>query len=147
MANIPESLKDRIFVRRALEAAIRIGLVVLLVAWCFEIVKPFIVPVVWGMVIGIGVYPAYCWLERALSLRRGLAAALFTLLMLVVLIGPTVLLAGTLAESAQKLVTSLTDGTVSIPAPPEGIGDWPIIGRPLERFWRLASGSCQCSSN
>lgn len=139
MANTEDSLKDRIFVRRALEAAIRIGLVILLIAWCFEIVKPFIVPVVWGMVIGIAVYSPYCWLERALNHRRVLAAALFTLLMLVVLIGPTVLLAGTLVESAQKLVTSLTGGTVSIPAPPEGIEDWPIIGHPLERFWRLAS--------
>ncbi len=139
MANIAETLKDRIFVRRALEAAIRIGLVVLLVAWCFEIVKPFIVPVVWGIVIAIAVYPAYCWLERALAHRRGLAAALITLLMLVVLIGPTVLLAGTLADSARKLVTSLTDGTLPIPAPPAGIEDWPIIGHPLERFWRLAS--------
>lgn len=139
MANIAESLKDRNFIRRALEAAIRIGLVVLLVAWCFEIVKPFIVPVVWGIVIAIAVYPAYCWLERALADRRGLAAALIALLMLVVLIGPTVLLAGTLADSARKLVTSLTDGTLPIPAPPEGIGDWPIIGHPLERFWRLAS--------
>jgi predicted PurR-regulated permease PerM len=136
---MPESLKDRIFVHRALEAAIRIGLVVVLIAWCFEIVKPFIVPVVWGMVIGVAVYPAYCWLEGALAHRRGLAAAVITLVMLVVLIGPTVLLAGTLAESARSLVTSLTDGTLVIPPPPEGIGDWPLFGHSLERFWGLAS--------
>lgn len=138
MANIPGSLKDRIFVRRALEAAIRIGLVVLLIAWCYEIVKPFIVPMVWGIIISIAVYPAYCWLEGTLAYRRGFAAALVTLLMLVVLIGPTVLLAGTLAESARTLVTNLNDGTLMIPAPPEGIGDWPIIGQALERFWGLA---------
>jgi predicted PurR-regulated permease PerM len=48
-------------------------------------------------------------------------------------------LAGTLVESAQGLAADLTDGTLSIPAPPESIGSWPIIGEPLERFWRLAS--------
>jgi predicted PurR-regulated permease PerM len=48
------------------------------------------------------------------------------------------MLAGTLVESAQGLAADLTDGTLSIPAPPESIGSWPIIGEPLERFWRLA---------
>lgn len=139
MANMSESLKDRIFVHRALEAAIRIGLVVILIAWCFEIVRPFIVPVVWGIVISIAVYPGYCWLETTLGHRRGVAAALITLLMLVVLIGPTVLLAGTLAESARTLVTNLTDGTLVIPPPPEGIGDWPLFGHSLERVWGKAS--------
>jgi predicted PurR-regulated permease PerM len=33
----------------------------------------------------------------------------------------------------------LTDATLSIPAPPESVGSWAIVGEPLERFWRLAS--------
>jgi predicted PurR-regulated permease PerM len=40
---------------------------------------------------------------------------------------------------AQKLAADLTNGTLSIPAPSQSIGGWPIIGEPLERFWRLAS--------
>jgi predicted PurR-regulated permease PerM len=133
------SLTDRIFVHRAVEAAIRIGLVALLVAWCFQIVRPFIVPVVWGIIIAVAVHPGYRRLEAALSNRRTIAATLFTLLMLILLIGPTVMLAGTLMESAQRLAADFTDGTLSIPAPPESVGSWPIIGEPLERFWRLAS--------
>ena len=133
------TLSDKIFVRRAVEAAIHIGLVALLVAWCFQIVRPFIVPVVWGIIIAVAVYPAYRRLEAVLGGHRTIAATLFTLLMLILLIGPTVMLAGTLAESAQRLAADLTDGTLSIPAPSESVGSWPIIGEPLERFWRLAS--------
>jgi predicted PurR-regulated permease PerM len=132
------SLTDRIFVRRAVEAAIRIGLVALLVAWCFQIVRPFIVPVVWGIIIAVAVHPGYRRLETALGNHRTIAATLFTLLMLILLIGPTVMLAGTLAESAQGLAAHLTAGNLAIP-PPESIGSWPLIGEPLERFWRLAS--------
>ena len=139
MTTPPESLTDRIFVRRAVEAAIRIGLVALLVAWCFQIVRPFIVPVVWGIIIAVAVHPLYRRLETALGNRRTIAATLFTLLMLILLIGPTVMLAGTLAESAQRLAADLTDGTLSIPAPPESVRSWPVVGERLERFWRLAS--------
>ena len=139
MTTPPESLTDRIFVRRAVEAAIRIGLVALLVAWCFQIVRPFIVPIVWGIIIAVAVHPLYRRLEAAVGNRRTIAATLFTLLMLVLLIGPTVMLAGTLAESAQRLAADLTDGTLLIPAPPESVGSWPIVGERLERFWRLAS--------
>jgi predicted PurR-regulated permease PerM len=139
VTTFPEPLSDKIFVRRAVEAAIRIGLVALLVAWCFQIVWPFIVPVVWAIIIAVAVYPGYRRLEVALGNRRTIAATLFTLLMLILLIGPTMMLAGTLAESAQGLAADLTDGTVSIPAPPESVGSWPIVGERLERFWRLAS--------
>jgi predicted PurR-regulated permease PerM len=138
VTTFPEPLSDKIFVRRAVEAAIRIGLVALLVAWCFQIVRPFIVPVVWGIIIAVAAHPSYRRLESILGGRRTIAATLFTLLMLILLIGPTVMLAGTLVEGAQGLAADLTDGTLSIPAPPESIGSWPIIGEPLERFWRLA---------
>ena len=82
-------------------------------------------------------YPGYRRLETALGNRRTIAATLFTLLMLILLIGPTVMLAGTLAESAQGLAARLTAGNLTIPPPPESIGSWPLIGEPLERFWRL----------
>jgi hypothetical protein len=38
--------EDKQFVARALEAVIRIGLVVLLAGWCFEIVRPFVTPLI-----------------------------------------------------------------------------------------------------
>ena len=146
MTTLPETAKDtivvgsdRMFVRRAVEAAIRIGLIALLVAWCFEIVRPFIVSVVWGIIIAVAVYPGYRPVESVLGGRHVLAATLFTLLMLVLLIGPTVMLAGTLVDGAERLAVKLTDGTLTIPPPMEDVAGWPVIGEPLGKFWRLAS--------
>ena len=133
MTTFPGALSDNLFVHRAVEAAIRIGLIALLVAWCFQIVRPFIVPVVWGIIIAVAVYPSYRSLESVLGGRRALAASLFTLLMLILLIGPSLMLAGTLAESAREFAADLTDRTLSIPPPPEDIAGWPIIGEQLER--------------
>ena len=39
---------NNVFVASAMEAAIKIGVLVLIVIWCFQIVRPFITLVVWG---------------------------------------------------------------------------------------------------
>ena len=54
---------EDVFVARALKATIRIGALLLLVVWCFSIVRPFLVPVVWGIVIAIASYRLYQLLE------------------------------------------------------------------------------------
>lgn len=130
---------DAQFVHRASEAAIRIGLIALLVAWCFEIVRPFLIPAVWGIIIAVAVYPGYRRLNTLLGDRHVLSAVVITVVMLVVLIGPTVVLAQTLVEGAQYVAGRLVDKTLAIPAPPPDIAQWPLIGEPLDKFWRLAS--------
>jgi len=134
-----QTSKDKAFLRKALEATIRIGLLVLLVLWCFEIVKPFIVPVIWGIIIAVATFPGYRRLLPPLGDRRGLAAAVVVVLMLVLLIGPTIMLADTLVAGAQQLAKGLGDGTLRIPPPPESVTAWPVIGTPVHKFWELAS--------
>jgi len=127
------------FVSPAVETTIRVGLLVLLVAWCFLIVQPFLIPMVWGIIIAVASYPGYARLRTALGGRRVLAATLFTLLTLVVLIVPMVLLSGTLVDGARDLATGLEQGTIRVPPPPPGVGAWPLIGEWLQRFWQQAS--------
>lgn len=58
---------DKKILRRALEITIRIGVVLLLLAWCFEIVRPFIGPVFWGIIIAVAAYPGFIWLRSVLE--------------------------------------------------------------------------------
>jgi predicted PurR-regulated permease PerM len=134
-----ESTKDAVALNRALEIAVRIGLLVLLVGWCFQIVRPFLALVAWGTIIAVATYPAYQRIETHLGGRAGLAAALLTVVMLALLIGPMVMLTGTLVEGARTLASALSAGTLSIPPPPPKVGEWPLVGPPLERLWSLAS--------
>jgi hypothetical protein len=39
-------MSDRVFMQRAVEAAIRIGVIAGLIVWCFIIARPFLVPFV-----------------------------------------------------------------------------------------------------
>jgi predicted PurR-regulated permease PerM len=127
------------FIRPALEATIRIGLVVLLVAWCFQLVRPFIVPVVWAVIIATAVQPAYSRLVSVLHGRNGLAATLFTLVALVLLFVPTAMFTQTALEGVRAIAGHLEEGTVTIPPAPAELATWPVVGEPIHRFWGLAS--------
>jgi predicted PurR-regulated permease PerM len=127
------------FLGRVTEATIRIGVIALLVGWCFQITRPFIIPIVWGVIIATAIYPAYDWLQSKLGGRRRLAAALITLLGLALLFVPAALFTGSLASSAQWLISGLNSGTIEVPPPPDGVSAWPFIGPSLYEIWQLAN--------
>ncbi len=127
------------FRTRAVEAAIRIGMIALLALWCFQIVEPFIAPIVWGVIIAVAVYPLYLRLVTTLAGHRKVAATVLTLLALALLITPTIMLGASLAESAQRFATTLTDGSMNVPPPPASVAEWPLVGDRLHAFWMLAS--------
>ena len=50
MSTLNQSSNDKLYVRRALEASIHIGLVALVIFWCFKIGRPFLEIIVWGII-------------------------------------------------------------------------------------------------
>jgi predicted PurR-regulated permease PerM len=144
MPSLPTlSERDQHFLELALEAAIRIGVVAALAVWCLEIARPFLVPVLWGVIIAVAVHPGYHRLETRLRGRRVLAATLFTLLMLVVLVVPSLLLGGSLVTGAERAAAAFQAGELDVPPPPDSVAGWPLVGPELHRFWQLASDNLQ----
>ena len=137
--NMEYSPHNKEYIRRALEVSIHVGLVVLLTAACLMILLPFLPLVAWGIIIAIAVFPAYRRLLSMVGGRGSLAATIFTLLFLAILIVPIVLLAETMVEGVQTLFAHVKDGSFSIPPPPDNVGTWPIIGTPLQKLWTKAS--------
>ena len=62
------------FTKNTIEAAIRLGLLLLLASWCFDIIKPFVLPVLWGVIIAVAIYPVFTKLKAALGGRNKLAS-------------------------------------------------------------------------
>ena len=133
------------FVGNAMEAVIRIGALLLLVSWCFDIVRPFVSIIVWGMVIAIGSNGLYNRINDAMGQRRNLAAVVFTLLALAVLIIPVWMLSGTMVEGGANLAKAVEAGTIKIPPPPTSVGEWWFIGEPVSKFWTLASQNLEAA--
>ena len=135
------SKDEKLFNRRAIEAAIRIGLVLLLVLWCFNIIRPFILLVLWGAILAVAVYPLFEKLQSMLGGRQKLAATLMTLIALAMLVIPTVMLSGSAIENSQALAKHMEEGTLRIPPPSDNVESWPLVGEKLHRAWSLASNN------
>ena len=132
---------QKLEVNQPLETFIQIGLAALLVIGCLIIIKPFVPLIIWGIIIAIASYPTFLKLEKLLKGRRGLAAVIWTLVLLAILIIPLLLLAQNLVEGIRPMAARLREGTLVLPPPPPGVEQWPMIGRSLARIWGAASVS------
>ncbi len=134
------SATENDYVARAVEASINIGLVALLAAVCLLILAPFVPIVAWGVIIAVASYPVFLKLQHITG-RGGWAAAIWTILLLAVLIVPVVLLANSMVGGVQSLMGHLDAGTFIVPPPPPNVESWPLIGAPLNRIWSMASNN------
>ena len=144
--SIPEARAEReAYVSNALEASVRIGLIALLAFYSLQIVKPFVAPVLWGVVIAISTRSFYRRLEAAVGGRSSLAATVFALIGLGLVIGPAVALMGTIVGSVEELALTVESGQAMVPPPPDQVAGWPLIGPTIDRFWSLASGNLEAA--
>jgi predicted PurR-regulated permease PerM len=122
-----------------IETAIRLAVLALLLYWSFVLVQPFISIFIWSAVLAVALYPIFEWISFRLGGRRRLAAALTTVLSLLVIIGPATWLAMGLVDSVRMISDRLDPSMLAIPSPPVSVKDWPLIGEPIYQFWDLAS--------
>ncbi len=127
------------FTQDFIEAVIRIGLLLLLASWCFKIITPFIVPVMWGIIIAVAIYPLFCKLKNMLGGRNKLATTVYTLVTLACLITPTVMISDSILETSSGITERYEAGTLEIPPPDESVKEWPLIGEKTHSFWTQAS--------
>jgi len=141
------ALNNKEYQHRVFEIAVRLGLVGILVIWCYRIASPFITTILWGIIIAVALRSNHVRLKNKLGGRSGLAAAVITLLLLLILIVPTIILSGTLVDSAQEITTRIKDGTLHVPPPSAKVKTWPVIGDSLHKFWSLASTNLGAALN
>lgn len=139
MSTPRQSEQDRAFMNRILDTTIRIGIVLLLAYWCFKIIAPFIIPITWAIIIAVAIYPLHVKLVAAMRGRKRVAAVLFAIMALALLIVPTIKLSASLVDTTQALTTAWESGTLKIPPPAASVAEWPLIGDSLHKFWSLAS--------
>jgi len=105
------------------------------------VLRPFLAPGIWAVTIVVATWPLLRTVERSLGGRRGLATAVMSLALLVVLVGPLYVGVATVVRNARHIghwSQSLT--TLAIPQPPAWIETLPLVGPKLAVRWqRLAA--------
>lgn len=101
------------------------------------IVKPFLTALIWATMIVIATWPMLLNLQARLGGKRGPAAAVLTIGLLLVLIVPLTAAAGTIiahVDDIQAWVTSLKEA--SIPPPPAWVAEMPMVGKTAAAQWQ-----------
>jgi predicted PurR-regulated permease PerM len=146
MDDSPNDDHDALLMRRATDVVVRIAVVGLLVLWCFKIFSPFLIPLIWGIILAVALRPVHVAIETALGGRRKLAATLLVVLCLGVLAVPVVALSGSLVEGVRFVsdtVESSVEGEVRVPPAPASVASWPLVGPALYETWSAASTSLE----
>ncbi len=122
-----------------IQGIIKVVILGVVLYYAFAIVEPFIIPVLWGVIIAIAFFPLVKKIERRFPKRRRVIIISGVLLIVVALLVPTYLLSESVIDSSRTLSQNLKDGTVVIPAPNESVKSWPIIGEKIYTFWSEAA--------
>lgn len=131
--------QNREMLRRTIEISIRLSLIAALVYWCFLIFLPFLMPVLWGIIIAVALNPWFLRLTSLLGGRRKVAVTLFILVGLGGLIVPAFLLSESFFDGIRWLSASVDKDAVHIPPPPAQVEAWPLIGGWVHEVWTHAS--------
>ena len=123
----------------AIETAIRLGFLVLLLAWCFQILYPFAGVIMWGVILALATAPLYDALNAKLGCKPKLASAIIIISGLLILLIPSWLFLDSMLTGVKEINESLNDGTLTIPPPSEKVAEWPVIGDKIYDTWNLAS--------
>ncbi len=109
----------------------------------FVLLDPFIPILAWSVVLTGSLYHVFDRLSAYLGRRPRLAAAIVTVAMLTIFLGPATWLGLGLVDGLRSLSDQLTSGDLTIPSPPDSVRDWPLIGPTLHAFWQTASDNLQ----
>ena len=131
--------ENALLLRKAVEIAVRLATLAFLAAWCLLIFRPFVIPILWAVVIGVALYPVYAKLRGILGGSDKLAATVFVLAGLALLLVPTIRFAGSTIDTIQTVTEQVETGTLSVPAPTERVKTWPMVGERVYTLWSQAA--------
>ncbi len=136
---------NKIFTKNVYEAAIKIALLGIMVIWTFFLIRPFMIPVIWGIILAVATEPFIARLAKMLGGRKSLAAVLFVLVIIAALVIPTVFLVMESIDTVQTISQQVQDKTLVIPPPPAKVADWPFIGNKVHQAWQLFSTNLEAA--
>ena len=136
-----QQLSDEGFQNRTISIALRISFIAFMFLLSYLILKPFLLMVVWGIIIAVGVFPIFSKFSNILGNRNKLSSIILTLTALALIITPTVLMLDSTIGSVKTLTSQYQKGTLKIPPPSDKIAKWPVIGKPISQAWQLASNN------
>lgn len=120
---------------------VRIGIIGLFAYWSLQLIAPFALIVIWSAILAVALFPMFTGLSRLLGDRPKLSATIIVIACLVLIIAPLALVAVNFADAILALVAQLKSDNFTLPAAPEAIRGWPVVGERLYAGWNQVAGN------
>jgi len=112
-------------------------LIAVLIIAVYVILHPFLPPFIWATTIVITTWPLMLRTQEILGGKRGLAALVMTLGLLLVFVAPLWAALATIADNYRRIdEVAASFRTAAIPPPPSWIQNVPLIGSNLAATWQ-----------
>ena len=120
------------------DTLIRVALIGALVVLCYRVFSPFLNLMVAAILLAVAIYPLHQLIARRIGRRQGIASTILLILGMAVIVVPAWLLMNSFADSVRGFAVAVQQNTLQIPAPPENVKSWPLIGNDLYDVWSKA---------
>jgi predicted PurR-regulated permease PerM len=134
----PDADFEQRLARRLLDVLIRATLLLAMALLCYRVLAPFLPLAIWSLIFAVTLSPLHLRIAAHLGGRSGLAATLLVLLGIAMLVVPIAVLMSSFGDSIGILIDAVQHNTLQIPAPPEAVAAWPLIGGKLYAVWSQA---------
>ena len=131
-----KSLKQNITIDNFIKIVVLSGLLF----WSFNIVEPFILLMVWAIIVAVALYPLYQKIIRVFKgKKKGLVTSLFVIVLLALIILPSISATQSVVDTSKDIYHNFEQGSLMIPPPNESVQEWPLVGEKLFGAWYKAS--------
>lgn len=134
----PEASVESRVTSSFLEALIRAGLLLALVMICYRVFSPFLILMVWALILAVTLYPLHQLIARKIGDKQGLAATILVIIGMILIVTPTAVLVNSMGDSVQGLIQNVQENTLEIPPPRENVAKWPVVGPKVHAAWTQA---------
>lgn len=117
-------------------SALQLFFASVLMAGSFWILQPFLLPLIWAIMIVVATWPLMLRTQAQLGGKRALAVTVMIVALLLVLVVPISFAVVTIVENAAEIVAWSRSQTFALPMPPAWVATLPLVGPKVAAEWR-----------
>lgn len=122
---------------RYIEHLLSAIVLLVLIAGCFFVLRPFISALLWALILSFSTWPAYQWWIRILKGKKTLAATIMTLLLAAVFVIPLLVMGLSFADEATNLIAQIRQTfATGLPPLPQWMEKLPFFGEDIHERWQ-----------
>lgn len=120
---------------------IKLLLLYFILGYCGDILRPFLLILIWGGIIAIATHPIFLFFTKLFKGRSILSSVFVTVMMLSIIVVPGWLVIDSLLEGINHLKAMYETQRLVIPPPSASTQNWPAFTKPLIDLWTEASAN------